>query len=123
MFVAKGSFNTSILYQFDTHKFKILYSILSLKYIILIIRAAEALVELLSIEEIEKRATFPDNYPIREVSCHLACRVIEQAIAEDIKIGNKVAYERFMVSFLLRTKILLYLTKKLVIPGFYLFSL
>jgi len=59
-------------------------------------KAAEALVELLSIEEIEKRATFPDNYPIREVSCHLACRVIEQAIAEDIKIGNKVAYERFM---------------------------
>ena len=35
--------------------------------IILFFRAAEALVELLSIEDLEKRATFPDNYPIREV--------------------------------------------------------
>lgn len=58
-------------------------------------KAAEALVELLNIEDLERRATFPDDYPIREVSCHLACRVIEQAIAEDIRIGNKVAYERF----------------------------
>eukprot|EP00088_Acartia_fossae_P026614 TRINITY_DN27447_c0_g1_i11.p1 TRINITY_DN27447_c0_g1~~TRINITY_DN27447_c0_g1_i11.p1 ORF type:complete len:199 (-),score=27.78 TRINITY_DN27447_c0_g1_i11:402-914(-) len=59
-------------------------------------KAAEALVELLSIEDLEKRATFPDNYPIREVSCHLACRVIEQAILEGTRIGNKVAYERYM---------------------------
>ena len=35
--------------------------------IILFFRAAEGLVELLSIEDLEKRATFPDNYPIREV--------------------------------------------------------
>jgi len=59
-------------------------------------KAAEGLVELLSIEDLEKRATFPDDYPIREVSCHLASRVIEQAISEGIRIGNKVAYERFM---------------------------
>ena len=32
-----------------------------------IFRAAEGLVELLSIEDLEKRATFPDDYPIREV--------------------------------------------------------
>lgn len=30
-------------------------------------KAAEALVELLNIEDLERRATFPDDYPIREV--------------------------------------------------------
>jgi len=58
-------------------------------------KAAEALVELLSVDDLETRATFPDNYPIREVSLHLACRVIEQAISEDIKIGNKEAFEKY----------------------------
>jgi len=56
-------------------------------------KAAEALVELLEESDLEKRATFPENQPIREVSCHLAGRVIEQALAEGIKIGNKDAYE------------------------------
>jgi len=57
--------------------------------------AAEGLVELLAEDDLKRRATFPENYPIREVSCHLASRVIEQALEEGFKIGNKDAYEAF----------------------------
>lgn len=53
-------------------------------------RAAEALVELLDEKDLATRATFPDTN-IREVSCHLAARVIEEAMAGGQKIGNKEA--------------------------------
>lgn len=57
--------------------------------------AAEGLVELLEEDDLARRATFPENHPIREVSCHLASKVIEQALEEGFKIGNKEAYAAF----------------------------
>jgi malic enzyme len=52
-------------------------------------RAAEALVELINDDDLERRATFPEKADIREISCHLAYKVFEQALEEGIKPGNK----------------------------------
>jgi len=52
-------------------------------------KAAEALVELLTEEDLKRRATFPEGAEIREISCHLAMRVFQQAIDEGIKPQNK----------------------------------
>ena len=49
-------------------------------------RSAEALVELISDDDLERRATFPENHDIREISCHLALRVIQQALDENLKV-------------------------------------
>ena len=49
-------------------------------------RSAEALVELLSEDDLSRRATFPENHDIREISAHLALRVIQQAIDENLKV-------------------------------------
>jgi malate dehydrogenase (decarboxylating) len=56
-------------------------------------KAAEALVELISDDDLERRATFPEKADIREIACHLAYRVFEQAIADGIKPGNKEMVE------------------------------
>merc|ERR1711874_323254 len=53
--------------------------------------AAEALVELLTDEDVERRAVFPDRLDIRSLSCHLAARVIEQAVNEGLELGNENA--------------------------------
>ena len=49
-------------------------------------RSAEALVELISDDDLERRATFPENHDIREISAHLALRVIQQALDENLKV-------------------------------------
>ena len=71
-------------------------------------RSAEALVELISEEvqslhqqnfgqyfstncsswtqDLARRATFPEGFDIREISAHIAVRVIEQAISEGLKV-------------------------------------
>jgi len=67
-------------------------------------KAAEGLVELLDTPDLERRATFPENYPIREVSSHLAARVIEQALEEGIKLGNKDAFEAYQDGGLMSLK-------------------
>ena len=51
-------------------------------------RSAEALVELISDDDLERRATFPENHDIREISCHLALRVIQQALDENLKVNQ-----------------------------------
>lgn len=61
-------------------------------------RSAEALVELISEEDLARRATFPENHDIRAISAHLALRVIQQALDENlksgtIKVNNKQIYE------------------------------
>ena len=56
-------------------------------------RSAEALVELLSEDDLSRRATFPENHDIREISLHLALRVIQQALEDDVKV------EQYMESF------------------------
>jgi len=56
-------------------------------------RSAEALVELLSDDDLRRRATFPENMDIREISAHLAMRVIQQAIEEGLDVRNKRALE------------------------------
>ena len=43
-------------------------------------RAAEALVELIDEEDLARRATFPERADIREISCHLAAKVFQQAV-------------------------------------------
>jgi len=62
-------------------------------------RSAEALVELISEEDLARRATFPEKADIREVSCHLAARVIECALQEPlgpgVKVHNKEAREAY----------------------------
>jgi len=56
-------------------------------------RAAEALVELIDEEDLARRATFPENADIREISCHLAAKVFEQAMEEGLKGGKKKTYD------------------------------
>ena len=51
-------------------------------------RASEALVELISEEDLGRGAVFPDLADVRTVSCHLAARVIEQALEEGRELGN-----------------------------------
>jgi len=58
-------------------------------------RAAEALVELIDEDDLQIRATFPRNVEIREIAAHIAARVFEQAVEENLKIGNKVMLGRF----------------------------
>lgn len=58
-------------------------------------RSAEALVELISEEDLARRATFPEGFDIREISAHIAVRVIEQAISEGLKVENKDALEAY----------------------------
>jgi malate dehydrogenase (decarboxylating) len=60
-------------------------------------RSAEALVELISEDDLERRATFPENHDIREISLHLALRVIQQAIDENLKVSNKQIHEALEV--------------------------
>ena len=50
-------------------------------------RSAEALVELLSEDDLARRATFPENMDIRKISAHLAMRVIQQAIEEGLDVS------------------------------------
>jgi len=56
-------------------------------------RSAEALVELISEDDLSRRATFPEKMDIRQISVHLATRVIQQAVEEGLKIGNKMCLE------------------------------
>jgi len=56
-------------------------------------RAAEALVELIDEDDLSRRATFPENVDIREIACHLAAKVFEQAVEENLVISNKVMLE------------------------------
>lgn len=58
-------------------------------------RAAEALVELIDDDDLERRATFPEKAEIREISCHLAARVFTQALDEGILPGNKLMVEAY----------------------------
>ena len=51
-------------------------------------RSAEALVELLSEDDLARRATFPENMDIRKISAHLAMRVIQQAIEEGLDVSS-----------------------------------
>ena len=55
----------------------------------------QALVELLTDADLTRRATFPDNVDIRELACHLAARVFEQAVEENLKINNKTMLENY----------------------------
>merc|ERR1719312_705366 len=57
--------------------------------------AAEALVELIDDDDIKRRATFPENVDIREVSCHLAAKVFEKALEEGLKRPNTVMVEAY----------------------------
>ena len=51
-------------------------------------RAAEALVELINEDDLARRATFPENVDIREIACHLAAKVFEQAVEENLVVGS-----------------------------------
>jgi len=58
-------------------------------------RAAEALVELIDEDDLKRRATFPETADIREISCHLAAKVFEQAMEEGLKGANKDMIEAY----------------------------
>ena len=51
-------------------------------------RAAEALVELINEDDLARRATFPENVDIREIACHLAAKVFEQAVEEKLVVSR-----------------------------------
>lgn len=55
--------------------------------------SAEALVEMISEDDLARRATFPENKDIRAIAAHLATKVMIQALEEGIKLGNRKAYE------------------------------
>merc|ERR1719228_3056396 len=50
--------------------------------------SAEALVEMISEDDLARRATFPENKDIRAIAAHLATRVMTQALEEGIKMKN-----------------------------------
>ena len=45
--------------------------------------------ELIDDADIARRATFPENVAIREVACHLAANVFQQALQEGLKVSQK----------------------------------
>merc|ERR1739844_649857 len=57
--------------------------------------SAEALVEMISEDDLARRATFPENLDIRSIAAHLATKVMIQAHEEGVKLGNRKAYEAF----------------------------
>jgi len=69
--------------------------------------SAEALVEMISEDDLARRATFPEINDIRSIAAHLATRVMIQAHEEGVKakedgiedshvkLGNRKAYEAF----------------------------
>merc|ERR1712212_1425214 len=62
----------------------------------MITKSAEALVELLSEEDIARRATFPEKADIREIGVHLAAKVFEEAVTEKSSMHmNKEMYEHY----------------------------
>ena len=48
--------------------------------------SAEALVELISEDDLARRATFPEIKDIRSIAAHLAMKVIMQAADEGLKV-------------------------------------
>jgi hypothetical protein len=63
-------------------------------------RSAEALVELISEDDLARRATFPEGYDIRAISSHLAVKVILQAIEEGLKVsGEEGQTSHFNIGF------------------------
>ena len=55
---------------------------------ILILVIFQALVELINEDDLLIKATFPRNVEIREIAAHIAARVFEQAVEENLKVGN-----------------------------------
>ena len=52
--------------------------------------SAEALVELISEDDLARRATFPEIKDIRSIAAHLAMRVMQQALDEGLKVTIKM---------------------------------
>ena len=50
--------------------------------------SAEALVELISEDDLARRATFPEIKDIRSIAAHLAMRVMKQALDEGLKVSS-----------------------------------
>merc|ERR1711915_914493 len=71
-------------------------------------RAAEALVELIDEQDLARRATFPENVEIREIAAHLAAKVFEQAVQENLKIANKDMLEAYHHGGLAESKTYIY---------------
>ena len=46
----------------------------------------QALVELIDEKDLARRATFPENVEIREIGAHLAAKVFEQGVQENLKV-------------------------------------
>merc|ERR1711892_1337993 len=79
-------------------------------------RAAEALVELIDEDDLARRATFPENVEIREIGAHLAAKVFEQAVQENLKIGNKQMLESYHHGGL--TELKAYIYSKMWFPDY-----
>ena len=44
--------------------------------------------ELINEDDLARRATFPENVDIREIACHLAAKVFEQAVEEKLVVSR-----------------------------------
>ena len=53
--------------------------------------------ELLTESDLTRRATFPENVDIREIAAHLAARVFEQAVEENLKVSLLVKGRQFIL--------------------------
>ena len=53
---------------------------------VLISSCLQALVELIKDDDLKIKATFPRKVEIREIAAHIAARVFEQAIEENLKV-------------------------------------
>ena len=62
-------------------------------------KASEALVELLTEDDLSRGSVFPDLADVRTVSCHLAARVIQEAIDEGLELGNEEAVKAAQKGF------------------------
>ena len=93
-------------------------------------KASEALVELITDEDLSRGAVFPGisssswritNIPdqdladVRIVSCHLAARVIEQALEEGLDLGNEEAVKAAGKGF---EALKLYILSKMWYPAY-----
>jgi len=83
----------------------------------MITKSAEALVELLSEEDIARRATFPEKADIREIGVHLAAKVFEEAVKQKSSMHmNKEMYEHFQYGGMEQLKS--YIRAKMWLPNY-----
>ena len=59
----------------------------------------QALVELIDEKDLARRATFPENVEIREIGAHLAAKVFEQGVQENLKVCCSTVSKKYSYDY------------------------